>query len=144
MSKTEAARLLKSLENPFFKKLKIKNSRLELLLLTDREMDAVRKELSFRPDFRGAEAKKIKEEEYVSILSFPEAKGFPHPENRRKMLGEIYINYEFSEGDSDLLIYLFIHGFLHLLGYDHLKKRARMEMEKLEKKLFVFAVSRRK
>ena len=51
-------------------------------------------------------------------------------------LGEIYINYNLIEKDKKplwLSIKLFIHGYLHLLGYDHEKDRG--EMEKLEKKL---------
>jgi len=51
-------------------------------------------------------------------------------------LGEIYLNYDWVKRDKNpikLVIELFIHGYLHLLGYDHEKDRG--EMEKLEKKL---------
>jgi rRNA maturation RNase YbeY len=144
MTKAAAIRRLKSLENLLFKKLKIKNSRLELSLLSNREMDAVRENLALRPDFKGPEARKIKEEEYVSVLAFPETRGFPHPEDRRQKLGEIYLNYEFAKGDLDVLRYLFIHGLLHLLGFKHLRERDRIHMEKLEKKLFIQAISREK
>lgn len=142
MSKTGITRRLKSLEDLLFKKLKIKNSRLELSLLSNLEMEKVRQKLALRPDFKGPEARKIKEEEYVSVLAFPEAKGFPHPEDKRQKLGEIYLNYEFAKGDQDALRYLFIHGLLHLLGFKHLRERDRIHMEKLEKKLFIYAISR--
>lgn len=132
---------LQTLESGLFKKLKIKNARLEFSLLSNREMEKVRRELAARPDFKGSEARKIKEEKYVSILSFPETKDFPHPEDGRKKLGEIYVNYDFTKGDLDALSLLFTHGLLHLLGYDHLKKRDRMEMEKLERELFIYGIS---
>lgn len=51
-------------------------------------------------------------------------------------LGEIYINYNWviiDKNPTNLLLKLFIHGYLHLLGYDHEKDQG--EMEKLENKL---------
>lgn len=48
-------------------------------------------------------------------------------------LGEIYINYNWIEkgkNPAKSLSELFLHGYLHLLGYDHEKDRG--EMEKLE------------
>jgi len=53
-----------------------------------------------------------------------------------KNLGEIYINYDWIKKEKTPVEYaskLFIHGYLHLLGYDHEKDHG--EMEKLEKKL---------
>lgn len=56
------------------------------------------------------------------------------------LLGEIYISlervkvqarmYEISYNDE--ITRLFVHGFFHLLGYDHKKKQERLLMEKKE------------
>jgi len=142
ISRGTAYKKLQKLEHLVLNKLKVKNSALELFLVSNSEMEGVRRELRMRPDFKGLEAQKIRQEESVSILSFPESMYFPHPERRGKMLGEIYLNYDFAKGETDLMSYLFIHGLLHLLGYEHTKNRDRMEMEKLEKELFIYAASR--
>ncbi len=47
-----------------------------------------------------------------------------------KSSGEIFINI--SEKD---LKYLFIHGSLHLLHYDHIKDKDAKRMDKMEKKI---------
>ncbi len=70
----------------------------------------------------------------VDVLSFPETKGFPHPESKKKFLGEIYLN-ENLKSDPTRLRSLLIHGLLHLLGYSHDKKRDNLKMQSLEKRL---------
>jgi len=63
------------------------------------------------------------------------------PENKN-YLGEIFISYpeakrkakEFNISIEKELTLLFIHGLLHLLGYDHIKIADRKEMRKIEKK----------
>ena len=102
----------------------------------NREMEQVRKKLLAREDFRGREARKIAAEEIVNVLAFPEPSGFPHPESGKKMLGEVYLNSDFGDGKYKTLGPLFIHGFLHLLGYLHWTKRDTIKMQKLEKRLW--------
>jgi probable rRNA maturation factor len=56
------------------------------------------------------------------------------------LLGEIYISSQrakvqaqrFQTTFNDEIIRLFIHGFFHLLGYDHHKPEERIKMEKKE------------
>jgi probable rRNA maturation factor len=71
----------------------------------------------------------------VDVLSFPAAKGFPHPDSTLPGLGEIYLNRDIAAEDPDRGKALVIHGLLHLLGYRHHRNRDRIEMEKLEKRV---------
>lgn len=128
---------LKRLAGAIFKYLKIGNSSVNVFLVTNSEMEKIRQELVERPDFKGREAKKIKKEKYVNVLSFPEDDSFPKPASGKKNLGEIYINKDMTGGDLDQTAYLLVHGLLHLLGYEHQGKRDTMDMEKLEKQLFL-------
>lgn len=47
-----------------------------------------------------------------------------------KNSGEIFLNSEEKD-----LSFLFLHGALHLLGYDHIKNKDAKKMESLEKKI---------
>lgn len=72
-----------------------------------------------------------------NVLSYPTAKSFPHPDLIKvRPLGEIYLNPEYIFRQQEDLTQMVIHGLLHLLGYDHLKKSDRIEMEKKEEKLY--------
>lgn len=68
-----------------------------------------------------------------NVLSFPAPKNFPRPDIKEKPLGEIYLNPDYIERHGENLDYMLIHGFLHLLGYDHKKKNDIIRMEKKEK-----------
>ena len=79
----------------------------------------------------------------TDILSFPSEKKFNV--KKSSYLGDIVISYEFmnkSKALSNLefkrkVTKIFIHGFLHLLGYDHVKlkdfKKMLVEEEKIYK-----------
>ena len=41
-------------------------------------------------------------------------------------------NFEFKKKT----IKIFIHGYLHLLGYDHIKNKDYFKMNRVEKKIF--------
>ena len=111
----------------------------DLHLVTNAQMNRVRRALLARRDFKGPEARKITREKIVSVLSFPEPKDFPHPESRKRRLGEVYLNLDFGRqdagGKSGRLPALMVHGVLHLLGYRHDRLRDTIKMEALEKKL---------
>lgn len=74
----------------------------------------------------------------TNVLSFPAPDTQPGPE---RMLGDIAISYETTareaaaEGKSfaDHMAHLSVHGFLHLLGYDHESDQDAEEMEGLER-----------
>ena len=72
----------------------------------------------------------------TNVLSFPAPKG-------AAMLGDIVIAYETLERECaeedriflDHLAHLTVHGFLHLIGYDHQNDAQADEMEALESKI---------
>ncbi|MEK7555161.1 MAG: rRNA maturation RNase YbeY [Patescibacteria group bacterium] len=70
-----------------------------------------------------------------NVLAFPAPKRFVRPDAKGIFLGEIYLNPDYIETHGENLIYMLVHGFLHLLGYDHMKKNDRMAMERRERAL---------
>ena len=77
----------------------------------------------------------------TNVLSFP-ASGNKTSEGAR-LLGDIVIAYETLERECDneariflhYLAHLAVHGFLHLIGYDHQTDSQAEEMEGLESKI---------
>ena len=78
----------------------------------------------------------------TDVLSFPLEKKFRI--KKSLYLGDIVISYEFMNKPKNLdnfefknkVIKIFIHGFLHLLGYDHIKLKDFKKMVKEEKKIY--------
>ena len=78
----------------------------------------------------------------TDILSFPSEKKI----NIKKLsyIGDIAVSYEFMNKPKALSVLefkskvtkIFIHGFLHLLGYDHIKLKDFKEMSIEEEKIF--------
>ena len=85
-----------------------------------------------------------KKNKFTDVLSFPFKKKFNF--NKSTYLGDIIISYEFMNkpktiDNSDFnnkVIKTFIHGFLHLLGYDHIKLKDFKKMLKEEEKIYQF------
>ena len=79
----------------------------------------------------------------TDVLSFPLEKKFNSKKNL--YLGDIIISYEFMNNPKTLknlefknkVTKIFIHGFLHLLGYDHVKMKDFRKMIKEEKKIYL-------
>jgi probable rRNA maturation factor len=79
----------------------------------------------------------------TNVLSFP-ASGYKGSENSR-FLGDIVIAYETLVRECDdehrkflhHLAHLTVHGFLHLVGYDHATDAQAEEMEGLESKIMM-------
>ena len=70
-----------------------------------------------------------------NVLSFPADGSFPRPDLKLPSLGEIHLNPRYIAEHGEDFEYMLVHGFLHLLGYDHIKKNDRMVMEAEEKRL---------
>ena len=81
----------------------------------------------------------------TNVLSFPalQPTGPTSPDDAPRMLGDIAIAYETMRREADdeqkpfdhHLSHLAIHGFLHLIGYDHETDEDAEEMENLERKI---------
>ena len=77
----------------------------------------------------------------TDILSFPSEKKFNVKKN--SYLGDIILSYEFINKPKKItnlefkkkVAQIFIHGFLHLLGYDHIKLKDFKKMIKEEEKI---------
>ena len=75
-------------------------------------------------------------------MSFPAEKKFDNKKNT--YLGDIVISYEFMNKPKSLnnldfkkrVIKIFVHGYLHLLGYDHIRLNDFKKMIKEEKKIY--------
>ena len=78
----------------------------------------------------------------TDVLSFPAEKKIDITKN--SYLGDIIISYEFIDKPKKLtnlefkkkVAKTFIHGFLHLLGYDHIKLKDFKKMIKEEEKIY--------
>lgn len=76
----------------------------------------------------------------TNVLAFPTAAA---PSIAPRHLGDIAISYETAIREAQAqarpfahhLAHLTVHGFLHLLGYDHQSDAAAEEMEDLERKI---------
>ena len=83
-----------------------------------------------------------KKNKHTDILSFPSGQ---KTKNFKKIyLGDIIISYNYMNKPKDLTnfefkkktIKIFIHGYLHLLGYDHIDLKDYQIMYREEKKVF--------
>jgi probable rRNA maturation factor len=76
----------------------------------------------------------------TNVLSFP-AEDFPTPPGHSKPLGDIALAYGTVAGEAaamgkslpDHVTHLIVHGFLHLVGFDHGNDADAQEMEELER-----------
>ena len=84
----------------------------------------------------------------TDILSFPSSKILKI--SKQTYLGDIIISLNFmnkpkSQTDNQFkekIIKTFIHGFLHLLGFDHVKNKDYLKMLKEEEKIFKSVISK--
>ena len=102
--------------------LGVRGATLDIILLDNAKIAALK-------------ARFIKKKTEPNVLSFPEPAYFPHPETKKRYLGEIYLNRDILKRSPQRANALLLHGVLHLLGYDHIKKADMVKMEALEAKI---------
>tara|TARA_B100001057_G_scaffold15192_1_gene14395 strand:+ start:4545 stop:5012 length:468 start_codon:yes stop_codon:yes gene_type:complete len=119
--------------NSFPKKYKFANKKVYLTLLLSNNREIKKLNKKFR-----------KKNKHTDILSFP------FQQNKKKLkkyyLGDIIISFNYIDKPKNLsnndfkkkVIKIFIHGFLHLLGFDHIKNKEYKKMIKEEQRIFKF------
>ena len=85
----------------------------------------------------------------TDVLAFPAReggkRGFNHLAEQRNFLGEIVISYPQAKKQAKArghslnqeLVILFIHGLLHLIGYDHQNVSQTKRLERMTQKIYV-------
>ncbi len=71
----------------------------------------------------------------TNVISFAECDSeeqFPKQSFNKNHLGEIYMSTEFIRVHQQSIDHMVVHGILHLLGYDHIKKIDAEKMERRE------------
>lgn len=115
-------RKLSRLAGKILKMLRIHGATMDIILLDNAKIAALK-------------ARFFKKKTEPNVLSFPEPAHFPHPEMKKRYLGEIYLNRDILKRSPERAKALLLHGVLHLLGYDHKKKADIIKMEFLENKI---------
>ena len=122
----------------FPKKYKFLNKKVSLSLLLSNNTNIRKLNKSFRNKNKSTD-----------ILSFPINRKIKISKNT--YLGDIIISYNYLDKpkSQDLksfkekVIKIFIHGFLHLLGFDHVKKKDYIKMSKEEDKIYQSVISKK-
>lgn len=71
-----------------------------------------------------------KKNKTTNVLSFTSPLNFP-----TDTLGEIYLDPKYIEKKKEDLAFMLVHGVLHILGYDHVRTRDRIVMERKEARI---------
>ena len=121
----------------FPKKYKFKNKKVSLTLLLSNNKNIKK----LNKDFRN-------KNKPTDILSFPFSK--KNKISEQTYIGDIIISYNFmnelksqsQKNFKEKLIKTFIHGFLHLIGFDHIKDIDYKKMLKEEEYIYKSVISK--
>tara|TARA_B100001057_G_scaffold343751_1_gene344688 strand:- start:1069 stop:1530 length:462 start_codon:yes stop_codon:yes gene_type:complete len=121
----------------FPKKYKFINKRISLTLLLSNNKSIKRLNKFFR-----------KKNKSTDVLSFPLNKKIKIM--KETYIGDIIISYNFMDKpkSQNLILFkekvtkTFIHGFLHLVGFDHIKNNDYKKMLKEEKYIYNYVISK--
>ncbi|MCX6796411.1 MAG: rRNA maturation RNase YbeY [Candidatus Falkowbacteria bacterium] len=119
--------LIKSVAEKFLRDYKVKNKEVSIALVSDQTIKTLNK--TYRQQDRATD-----------VLSFAGEGNF---------LGEIVIDYaqikrqakEYGKKAEDELIFVLVHGLLHLVGYDDKTEKSRLKMVRLGEK-FIAKISK--
>ena len=127
----------KKICNLFPKKYQFPNKKIMLTLLLSNNKCIKKLNKNFRNKNKSTD-----------ILSFPLIKKTSIP--KKTYIGDIIISYNFMnkpksqniENFKKKVIKTFIHGFLHLLGFDHIKNKDYRKMLREEEKIYKSIISK--
>jgi len=127
----------KKICNAFPKKYKFTNKKVILTLLLSNNRNIKKLNKYFR-----------KKNKPTDILSFPSGDKFNL--SKQSYIGDIIISYNFmnesklknQESFQQKLAKTFIHGFLHLLGHDHIRNKDYQKMLKEEERIYKSVISK--
>jgi len=79
----------------------------------------------------------------TDVLSFPSftSKNLKLKKKKNSYIGDIAVSYEIINSRSKKNIFIkefdkvWVHGFLHLIGYDHISNKDYIKMHKIEKRI---------
>jgi len=119
------------------KKFKFINKKVSLTLLLSNNRNIKKLNKNFR-----------NKDKSTDVLSFPFSKKIKI--SKQTYIGDIIISYNFMDKPKsqkekifkEKLIKTFIHGFLHLLGFDHVKNKDYIKMLKEEKDIYQSVISK--
>ena len=78
-----------------------------------------------------------KQNKTTDVLSF----SFSEKKKRKQYIGDVAINFEIVEKRAKKSNFqiefdkMWVHGYLHLIGYDHMSESDYLKMNKIEKKI---------
>tara|TARA_B100000965_G_C19006318_1_gene504670 strand:+ start:25 stop:486 length:462 start_codon:yes stop_codon:yes gene_type:complete len=121
----------------FPKKYKFLNKKVSLTLLLSNNKNIKKLNKNFR-----------NKDKSTDVLSFPFSKKIKI--SKQTYIGDIIISYNFIDKPKsqsfkffkEKLIKTFIHGFLHLLNFDHIKDKDYMKMLKEEELIYKSVISK--
>ena len=127
----------KEICNFFPRKYQFPNKKITLTLLLSNNKFIKKLNKNFR-----------KKNKSTDILSFPLAKKTSI--SKKTYIGDIIISYNFMnkpksqniESFKEKVIKTFIHGYLHLLGFDHIKDKDYRRMVSEEEKIYKSVISK--
>ena len=122
-------RLYKKIFKTTLNLLEIKGrSEVNVIIIDNKEIKAISKQYK-------------KKDKATDVLSFPSDWQDLKDKIGYNMFGDIFISHEkvtlqakkFGHSEKREWGYLFVHGLLHLIGYDHMNKKDEKEMNELAK-----------
>ena len=106
----------------FLGALNERNTHLDIFLVSKRKMRVINR------THRG-------KNHSTNVLAFEHPRNFPVSSDHEIELGEIYLCPSHIKKHKEDIYNMFLHGILHLVGFNHENKSDRIKMEKTEEDL---------